>query len=66
MADIAGYKLEYAGNAARSLYGGQRPGRPVVKRIAYLVRDFVELIVGYLYFGARIPLDANITFIMRR
>lgn len=36
------------------------------RRLAYLVRDFVETIVGYVYFGHRIPLDPNVVAVLHR
>jgi hypothetical protein len=34
--------------------------------IAYLVRDAMELFLGYLYFGYRTPMDPNIIVVLKR
>jgi hypothetical protein len=34
------------------------------KRAGYLARDAIEVTVGLLYFGHRIPLDPNLTVII--
>ncbi len=36
------------------------------QRLAYIGRDIVETILGYLYFGCRIPMDPNVIVVLRR
>lgn len=43
------------------------PGlRGLKRRAGYLIRDLVETVVGYAYFGHRIPMDPNIVVVLRR
>ncbi|MDA3790735.1 MAG: hypothetical protein PF503_19855 [Desulfobacula sp.] len=36
----------------------------ILKWIAYGLRDFIQLLIGYLYYGENIPLDPNLTIVM--
>lgn len=59
---VAGMRLVFAGNSARSLRTGRRHW--ALKRVAYIVRDIIEWAIGQIYFGERIPLDPNLTVII--
>lgn len=56
--------LEMAGywNSARS-YRVRRL-RSVGKLVSLVIRDVVEILISYAYFGARTPLDPNITVVL--
>ena len=34
--------------------------------LAYRLRDVIELVLGYAYFGCRVPMDPNIVVVLRR
>lgn len=40
--------------------------RGLKRRLGYLVRDLVEIVVGYAYYGHRIPMDPNIVVVLKR
>ena len=43
------------------------PGLKAIKRAAsYLLRDIVEIIIGYAYFGYRMPMDPNVVVVFAR
>jgi 2-polyprenyl-3-methyl-5-hydroxy-6-metoxy-1,4-benzoquinol methylase len=63
IAHAAGMKVTGVYNAARCKKGGAVHGR-LKKRAGYLARDAIEVTVGLLYFGHRIPLDPNLTVII--
>jgi 2-polyprenyl-3-methyl-5-hydroxy-6-metoxy-1,4-benzoquinol methylase len=65
-ADIAGFELSKACNSARSYSGGQRKRIFLLKAIAYFLRNVIEILIGYIYFGKRYPLDPNLTVVLRR
>ena len=44
-----------------SIYGKKRRFLKVLK---YFLRDLLELALGHLHFGERIPLDANLTCVL--
>lgn len=64
LARLAGLRLVAAHNAARPLRGGGRS--KIAKRLAYMVRDLVESVVGHVYFGQHVPLDPNLTVVLAR
>lgn len=53
-------------NAARSLHYGNRKNIYVFKKMAYFIRDALEIVIGYLYYSKRVPLDPNITVILKK
>jgi 2-polyprenyl-3-methyl-5-hydroxy-6-metoxy-1,4-benzoquinol methylase len=63
LARLAGLRLVAAHNAARPLGGGRSK---IAKRLAYAVRDVVEIAVGYVYFSRRVPLDPSMTVVLAR
>jgi 2-polyprenyl-3-methyl-5-hydroxy-6-metoxy-1,4-benzoquinol methylase len=63
IAHAVGMKVIGIHNAARSRKGGSRHGW-LKKYIGYLVRDMIELAVGMIYFGQRMPLDPNLTVVI--
>jgi len=60
-----GYEVVYIGNAARSYIKGRYPGSFVFKSFVYFMRYLFELFLAGIYYGERLPLDPNITFIIR-
>jgi SAM-dependent methyltransferase len=40
--------------------------RMMKRRLTYLARDMIEIFIGYVYFGMRIPMDPNIAVILKR
>jgi 2-polyprenyl-3-methyl-5-hydroxy-6-metoxy-1,4-benzoquinol methylase len=63
IAHAAGMQVTGIHNAARSKNGGNAHGG-LKKRAGYLVRDLIEMSLGAIYFGQRIPLDPNLTVII--
>lgn len=57
-------RLIWAGNAAR-VFTVNRPGS-LLKPIGFGFRNLVEIILGYAYFGRRLPLDPNLTVVLER
>jgi len=66
IAMMTGMRVQGVYNAARSLRGGRRPGIRLLKAAAYAVRGGVELLAGYLYYGARVPLDPDLTVVIAK
>jgi SAM-dependent methyltransferase len=63
IADAAGMKIVWIGNAARDMQSGKHHW--ITKRIAYLLRDAIEILVGKIYYrGGRRPLDPNLTAVI--
>lgn len=63
IAIAAGMEVVWVDNAARSLESGRRHW--IVKRMAYFARDAIECIIGQVYFRMRLPLDPNLTVLLR-
>ncbi len=63
IASLVGLKVLSVHNSARSMKFGKHPF-PLLKRLAYLMRDIIQATIGYLYFGKNIPMDPNITLIL--
>jgi cyclopropane fatty-acyl-phospholipid synthase-like methyltransferase len=40
--------------------------RGLKRRVAYLVRDLIEVVIGYAYLGHRIAMDANLVVVLAR
>ena len=57
---MTGFSLKGCYNAIR-IHGKKRRFSKVFK---YFLRDLLELALGYLHFGERIPLDANLTCVL--
>jgi len=53
-------------NAARPARGSGLTRLKFLRRLTYLVRDVIEIFIGYIYFGHREPLDPNLTIILSR
>ena len=64
LAAITGFEVAFVGNAARSHRSGRSPKKALEKTVAYAMRGLVEVFFGYIYFGKRLPLDADLTFIL--
>jgi len=62
VADGAGLSLAAAGNF-RPLPRGLRG---LKRRAGYVVRDVIELVLGLVYFGHRVPMDPNVVVVLRR
>lgn len=60
-----GFKVIGAYNAARPIFG-RRPYLAPFKLLLSLVRAVVEIMVGYTYYGQRIPLDPVMTVILKK
>lgn len=62
-----GLKVVAARNSAREDVGNPR-WRPknwrMTRKIAFLIRSVIELIVGLVYFGRIVPLDPNLTVVL--
>jgi SAM-dependent methyltransferase len=56
-----GMRLERAVNP-RALPQGL--GRRFKRQAAYLMRDAIEILIGYAYFGRRLPIDPNIAVVL--
>jgi SAM-dependent methyltransferase len=41
-------------------------GRALKRRANYLVRDVIEIAIGYVYLGYRIPMDPNVAVVLKR
>jgi 2-polyprenyl-3-methyl-5-hydroxy-6-metoxy-1,4-benzoquinol methylase len=59
IASLEGLRLHRWFNSARPLRTGKKS--PLIRRLRYLGRDFVERIFGLLYYGSKRPLDPNMT-----
>jgi SAM-dependent methyltransferase len=63
MAIAAGMRVLWIGNAARDRRSGKHHW--ITKRIAYLLRDMIEIAVAKIYFrDGRHPLDPNLTAVI--
>jgi 2-polyprenyl-3-methyl-5-hydroxy-6-metoxy-1,4-benzoquinol methylase len=61
LAEAAGLRVTEAHN-----FRPMAPGLSGLKRrLAYLARDMVESVIGYAYFGHRMPMDPNIVIVLR-
>ncbi len=60
-----GFLVEGAYNAARPIFG-RRPYLAPIKMGLAAFRAFVEIIISYVYFGSRIPLDPVMTVVLRK
>jgi 2-polyprenyl-3-methyl-5-hydroxy-6-metoxy-1,4-benzoquinol methylase len=63
IAQLSGLEVQKAFNGARTLRSGAHKNR-ILKSIAYIVRDIVQVIIGYIYYGENIPLDPNLTVVI--
>lgn len=63
MALLSGLEVKGIYNGARTQKTGAHKNW-ILKWIAYGVRDFIQLVIGYLYYGENIPLDPNLTVVM--
>ncbi|MCH8475204.1 MAG: class I SAM-dependent methyltransferase [Opitutales bacterium] len=54
---------EWAGNSVRVLAGCRQKWK---RYIAYILRDFLEWTLGFIYFGRRVAMDPTITLILRK
>lgn len=64
LALMTGLELEGVYNSARVVVG---PFRKRVRwRMVYFTRDLAERVIGYLYFSKRLPLDPNLTAVLRK
>lgn len=59
IASLEGLKLDTWFNSARPLRTGKK--NPLIRRLRYLGRDLIEHVLGLLYYGAKRPLDPNMT-----
>jgi hypothetical protein len=58
-------KVLWIGNAARDMQSGKHHW--ITKRVAYLLRDMIEIAVSKIYFrDGRHPLDPNLTVVIGR
>lgn len=60
----AGLKLVGVFNSARD-YRVRSP-RGLLKFPVFAARDLIEIVVGYVYFGRRVPLDPNLTVLLKK
>lgn len=60
---LCGLEVKTVANGARTLRTGKNK-KWFLKKIAYIIRDLLQFIIGYLYFGENIPLDPNLTVII--
>ncbi|MCD4722742.1 MAG: class I SAM-dependent methyltransferase [Desulfobacula sp.] len=62
--------VQLSGLEVKGIYNGARTKRTgahknwILKWIAYGLRDIIQLIIGYLYYGENIPLDPNLTIVI--
>lgn len=59
-----GYELVQFDNAYRSLKIGKRP--MLIRKLLYWFRSLIELAIGLLYFGGRVPLDPNLCVSLKK
>jgi cyclopropane fatty-acyl-phospholipid synthase-like methyltransferase len=64
IARVCDLQVSAAYNGARSLQSGRHRSR-FLKKTAYMARDLVQWIIGYLYYGENIPLDPQLTVVIR-
>jgi 2-polyprenyl-3-methyl-5-hydroxy-6-metoxy-1,4-benzoquinol methylase len=62
IAQVEGFRLDAAYNSARTLPAGLVPS--LRRRAVYALRDLIELVIGFAYFGKKIPLDPNLTAVL--
>jgi len=60
---MAGFNLVGCYNPIRK-QTGKKP--MLVRKIAYLVRDIIEVFIGHLYYKTRIPLDPNLICVLEK
>jgi SAM-dependent methyltransferase len=60
-----GFEVQGAYNAARPIFG-RRPYLAPFKLVLSLVRALIEILIGYTYYGQKIPLDPVMTVIMQK
>ena len=60
IAGMTGFTFEGCYNAIR-IHGKKRR---LTKILKYFLRDLLEIVLGHLHFGDRIPLDANLTCVL--
>jgi len=59
-----------SGLEIKGVYNGARTKRTgvhknwILKWIAYKIRNIIQLVIGYLYYGENIPLDPNLTVVI--
>ncbi len=63
IAQLSGLEVKRIYNGARTKRTGAHKNW-ILKWIAYGVRDFIQLAIGYLYYGENIPLDPNLTIVI--
>lgn len=56
------YQLVSQANAARPVIYGSRPRWQ--RELLFAVRNLIEVILGYTYYGKRIPLDPNLSVVL--
>lgn len=59
---FSGLELEACNNSVRLLSGKRKK---YLKKLAFIARDIIEITIGLIYFGERIPLDPNLTCILK-
>lgn len=64
LAQLNGFKVIRAGNAARP-YSSSTTSN-IKRRVIYSARNILEYTIGSLYFGCRIPLDPNVTIVLKK
>jgi len=60
---MAGFSLIGCYNPIRK-QTGRKP--MLVRKVAYLVRDILEIFIGHLYYRTRIPLDPNLVCVLEK
>jgi len=60
-----GYELAWVANAARGLWSGRKRFLPL-KLLFAALRYLIELTIGYVYFGKRIPMDRAVCVALRK
>jgi 2-polyprenyl-3-methyl-5-hydroxy-6-metoxy-1,4-benzoquinol methylase len=63
IAQLSGLEIKGIYNGARTKKTGAHKNW-ILKWIAYGVRDLIQLIIGYIYYGENIPLDPNMTIVI--
>jgi 2-polyprenyl-3-methyl-5-hydroxy-6-metoxy-1,4-benzoquinol methylase len=66
LAAISGFDVVFAGNSARDMRRDRGLVRYALKMLSYGIRDFLELFLGQVHFGRRVPMDSNMIAILRR
>ena len=65
LASLVNMELISCGNSSRTIKSGKKRHLWLFKYLAYAFRNIVEIAIGYIYFGSRVPLDPNLTVIMK-